>query len=323
VNKAITSLARSAFHAAGGTLATRLRNRNGVRILMYHRFPAQSELERQCAHLKKYYRPVSLTEIGWWLRKKGDIPQQTVVFTVDDGYRDFFVNAFPLLSAYSIPALVYLATDMIDQRTCLWVDWVRVLFRAVRMAEVALDLPGKGRVKLRTSTKEAKDRSAGEVKEQLKKVPNADRVRFVEQLPGFLGLVELPAVPQEYAALQWDEVRTMAQRGIEFGAHTRSHPILARLETRDAVREELAGSKARIEQEIGAPVLHFCYPNGNPGDFTDMTVEVAEQCGYLTAVTGSKGVNFGGANPFRLLRIHQEPWNPPIRFAQQVAGLAD
>jgi hypothetical protein len=70
-------------------------------------------------------------------------------------------------------------------------------------------------------------------------------------------------------------------------------------------------------------VLHFCYPNGNPGDFTDDTVEVAKECGYLTAVTGSKGVNFAGSDPFRLLRIHQEPWNPPLRFAQLVAGLAD
>ncbi len=304
-------------------MATRLRNRNGVRILMYHRFPAQSALEQQCAHLKKYYRPVSLTEIGWWLRQKRDTPQQAVVFTVDDGYRDFFVNAFPVLAAYSIPALVYLATDMIDQRSCLWVDWVRILFRAVRWDEVSLDLPGKGVVSFRTASPEDKERSAGEVKEHLKRIPNANRVRFVEQLPGLLGLDAIPAVPEEYAPLQWGEVRQMAKGGIEFGAHTCSHPILTRLETRDAVREELAGSKRRIEQELGAPVLHFCYPNGNAGDFGDQTVEVAEECGFLTAVTGLKGVNFAGADPFRLLRIHQEPWNPPIRFAQQVAGLAD
>jgi peptidoglycan/xylan/chitin deacetylase (PgdA/CDA1 family) len=323
VKKALTSLARSAFHAAGGTLATRLRNRNGVRILMYHRFPAQSALEQQCIHLMKYYRPVSLTEIGWWLRKKRDIPQQAVVFTVDDGYRDFFLNAFPVLSAYAIPAVVYLATDMIDQGSCLWVDWVRVLFQTTDRKEVGLDLPGKGLVSLSTSSNEEKERSARQVKEHLKTIPNADRVRFLGDLPGMLSLDHLPSVPEEYAPLRWDEIRNMAQRGIEFGAHTRSHPILARLETRDEVCYELAGSKARIEQELGSAVVHFCYPNGNLGDFTDQTVEVAQECGYLTAVTGLKGVNFQGADPFRLLRVHQEPWNTPIRFAQQVAGLAD
>jgi peptidoglycan/xylan/chitin deacetylase (PgdA/CDA1 family) len=286
VNKALRSLARSAFHAVGGTLATRVRNRNGVRILMYHRFKMASRLEEQCAHLQKYYRPISLTEVGWWLRKKGDIPQGAVVFTVDDGYRDFFVNAYPVVSAFKIPALVYLATDMIDQRTCLWVDWVRLL-------------------------------CGDEVKNRLKKVPNAERLHYLDQLP------KGGAVPEENTPLQWDEIRLMAKEGIEFGAHTRSHPILARLETREQVWEEIAGSKARIERELGAAVLHFCYPNGNVGDFTDETVDVVKECGYLTAVTAGKGVNFAGADPFRLRRIHQEPWIPAVRFAQTVAGLPD
>src|ERR1035438_5798057 len=117
---------------------------------MYHRFPAKGTLDEQCAHLKKYYRPVSLTEVGWWLRKKRDIPHQAVVFTVDDGYRDFYVDAFPVLAAYGIPALVYLATDMIDQRTCLWVDRVRLQYGDAE-------------------------------KERLKKVPNAERLRFLER----------------------------------------------------------------------------------------------------------------------------------------------
>ncbi len=288
-------MARSVFHAAGGTAVTRRRNRNAVRILMYHRFPAQSVLEEQCAHLKKYYRPASLDEIGWWLRRKTDLPQQTVVFTVDDGYRDFYLNAFPVLSAYGIPALVYLATDMIDQKSCLWVDWVKILFKFSPRGD--------------------------EVKQWLKTVPNAERLQYLAQLPEMLGLKELPPVPEEYAPLSWDEAREMAGKGMAFGAHTCSHAILSRLETRDLIREELARSKARIEKELGAPVLHFCYPNGNPGDFTDETVEVAKECGYLTAVTGWKGVNLAGTDPFRLRRIHQEPWNPAIRFAQQVAGL--
>ena len=290
---------------------------------MYHRFSAQSELDRQCAHLKKYYRPVSLDEIAWWLRKKGDIPQQAVVITVDDGYRDFYLNAFPVLSRHGIPALVYLATDMIDHGSCLWVDWIRILFQAAARSEVNLELPGRGWQRFLLSSAEQKERAAGEVKGVLKKAPNRDRVRFVDLLPTMLGLNSLPAIPVDSAPLKWEDIRTMSRQGIEFGAHTRSHPILSNVTTRAELREELAGSKSRIEDELGAPVRHFCYPNGNPGDFNSQTVEVVGECGYLTAVTASKGINFAGADPFRLRRIHQEPWNPPVRFAQQVAGLAD
>ena len=267
---------------------------------MYHRFPAGSQLAAQCAHLKKYYRPVSLTEIGLWLRREKAIPDQTLVFTVDDGYRDFYLNTFPVLLEYSIPAIVYLATDMIDQQTCLWVDWVGILFRAANRPKSA----------------------AYETKEHLKTLPNSARLEYLANLPAQLGISNPPPIPEEYAPLTWDDIREMSKAGIEFGAHTKSHPILSKLGSRDKIRDEIAGSKARIEDEIGQPVRHFCYPNGRPCDFNADTLDVVRECGFLTAVTGEKGINFAGADPYHLRRIHQEPVTPVLQYAHQVAGLS-
>jgi peptidoglycan/xylan/chitin deacetylase (PgdA/CDA1 family) len=287
------SAARRLLHASGLTAGIRYWYRNGLRIIMYHRFPLRSELEAQCEHLKKHYRPVSLSEVSESIARRKLLPPRPVVITVDDGYRDFMVNAWPILKAWSIPALVYVATDLPDHHTWLWTDQLRHFL-----------------------VQQGDNAAATTIVERLKKVPDEQRRAYLASLPG---LRTTP--PPDYEPLTWDEIRTLADEGVEFGAHTRTHPILSRLENRDRMREEIAGSKARLEEELKTPVVHFCYPNGTPGDYNDEVVDVVRECGFQTAVTALRGINPTGTNPLLLRRIHQEPTRHVSAFAHQVAGL--
>jgi hypothetical protein len=61
--------------------------------------------------------------------------------------------------------------------------------------------------------------------------------------------------------LSWPEIREMHDGGMEFGAHTLTHPYLNRIPTEDA-RVEISQSKAAIEETLGAEVRSFCYPFG-------------------------------------------------------------
>ncbi len=61
--------------------------------------------------------------------------------------------------------------------------------------------------------------------------------------------------------LSWGEIREMKQAGIDFGAHTITHPDLTLIETSGVLRE-ITGSKEIIENNLGAPVLSFAYPYG-------------------------------------------------------------
>lgn len=305
--------AQALFHYAGGTWWTRNRFRQAIRILMYHRFPKQSQFEAQCAHLRKRYLPVSLTEAAARLREGKPMPERMVVVTIDDGYRDFLEIAFPLLSRYQIPSTVFLATDLPDRNGWLWVDQVTWCVRQSRVREIELKLGGRERWTLGSD-------AAVSIKEAMKKISNEQRLELLERLPRLLK-VELPEQPPEsYRPLQWDDVRTLAKGGVDIGAHTRTHPILSRLATRDQLQAEICGSKQRIEQEAGVEVRNFCYPNGTPADFTEQAVEVVKAGGFSTAVTGNPGVNRGGANLFDLNRIAVEPYDDELRFARVVAG---
>lgn len=291
--KIAKSAARNFVNASGVTAGVRLWYRKGLRILMYHRFPPQNELAAQCEHLKKHYRPISLTEAAGTLERRRPTPPGAVVFTVDDGYRDMLVNAWPVLKAWSIPVLVYVATDLPDHHTWLWTDQLRHFL--MEQGDTA---------------------AAATIGQSLKKMPDQQRREYLASIPGLQA-----APPPDYEPLTWDEIRALAAQGVEFGAHTRTHPILSRLPDRDRMREEIAGSKARLEQELGSPVLHFCYPNGMPDDFNDDVVAVVRESGFKTAVTALRGMNFGDADPFRLRRLHQESTRPIAVFAHQVAGL--
>jgi peptidoglycan/xylan/chitin deacetylase (PgdA/CDA1 family) len=112
----------------------------------------------------------------------------------------------------------------------------------------------------------------------------------------------------------------MAAAGIEFGAHTRTHPILSRVTSAEELADEIAGSKRQIELQLGRPVDHFCYPNGSNEDFGADAVAAVRAAGFRTAVTTEKGINYPGAAGFRLVRIGVEPGLDQDYFERCAAG---
>lgn len=69
-----------------------------------------------------------------------------------------------------------------------------------------------------------------------------------------------PHIPRS-SLLRWSQVREMQAGGIDFGAHTCTHPNLTRLAARQIIRE-LSVSKQRLEETLGEPVITFAYPYG-------------------------------------------------------------
>jgi len=170
-------------------------------------------------------------------------------------------------------------------------------------------------------TPDRRSRAVGQLKEAAKRMRNPDRIDLLDRLPALLQ-VDLPGQPPEgYQPLTWDEVRIMAPGGVEFGAHSRTHPILSSIAAGDELRSEINGSKLRIQQELGSPPAHFCYPNGRACDFNRATVDAVREAGFLTAVTTESGLNYPGTDPFRLQRIGVEPGLPEPYFHRCVAGV--
>lgn len=310
----VRTVAKAMFYGTGGLRLIRYRNRGGLRILMYHRFSDLRGLERQCEHLRTYYRPISLDDAAKALQPGGKLPDNAVVVTVDDGYRDFLA-AYRIFRRYRIPATLFVTTDFLDTGDWLWVDRVRYAFRHARVREATIEL-SSGDVRF---SGEQPDQSTVRLTEALKAVSNEERLSVIDALPRVLQ-TDIPAKPpEEYAPLDWEQVRALAAEGADFGAHTRSHPILSRLPG-GQLRDEIEGSRRRIEQETGRRISHFCYPNGKPEDVAGAPVEAVRRAGFQTAVTTVAGLNYPAGDLLLLKRIGVTPEYPDRYFQQCAAG---
>jgi len=314
--------ARIAFHRGGGLELARWRTRGALRILMYHRFSDRAALARQCDYLRERYHPVAMSDVAEWLQGGRNLPSYAVAVTVDDGYRDFEQVAFPVFAEYRIPVTVYLVTDFMDGKLWLWFDRVQYVFRHAQAASAAIDVPGGPALHFDLGSVSSRSAAGQQVADLAATFSEADRLRLVSDLPGLLH-VEIPEEPPpDYQPLSWDAVRALAASGVEFGAHTRTHPILSALASADELRDEIAGSQARIAAELGKPVIHFCYPNGKMRDIGSAAVEAVRAAGFQTAVTAEPGLNRAGQDALLLRRTGADPSHPETYFRQCLTGFS-
>jgi len=130
-------------------------------------------------------------------------------------------------------------------------------------------------------------------RERLKTLPSGERLRALEAV-GYSPQTEYP----DRAALSLDEVAEMAPH-VDFGAHTRSHPILPRCDADEAEREIL-GSADDVERMTGRRASAFAYPNG---DHSPRDVDLVRRAGCDCAFTVEPGYVTAASDPYLLSRV--------------------
>jgi peptidoglycan/xylan/chitin deacetylase (PgdA/CDA1 family) len=316
----LKSTLRRSIRSLGGLALSRYLNQNRLRIVMYHRFSQDSSaLAWQCEHIVAHYRPLTLHDLVLCSKNEVKLPPNSLVVTIDDGYRDFLDYGHPVFRHFKIPCTLYPVTDFIDGKIWLWWNQLDYAFAMSRTTSISFAVADR---EFTASFKSPEERlTVGrDIAERLTKVDDSERRKNLKLIPQLLE-VDIPSSPpSEFAPLNWDEVRQLSRQEVTLGAHTKTHPILSRIEGADRKREEIEGSKLRLEQEIGEPVNHFCYPNGNTDDFDDVTVSLVKACGFQTATTTVSGLNSSNSDPLLLRRLGVEPNLPRIYFEELLSG---
>jgi peptidoglycan/xylan/chitin deacetylase (PgdA/CDA1 family) len=256
-------------------------------ILAYHKVSADPHpffepvhpdiFDQQMNLLSRCYRVMPLLELVE-RSQSGKVPARAVAITFDDGYRDNYEYAFPILKKYCLDATIFVSTGAIETGELLWHDRV---FDAFRFATVEHTL------------------SLRPVLAKAKELYGESRLRFVEQVEEALK----PDLDKSLKdrMLTWRQILEMHAAGIDFGSHTVSHPILSRIPYDEMVKE-LRKSKEQLSERLGGPISSFAYPNGHTGDYNDEVQTVLKDAGYACAVTSEPGLNHVFSNPFKLRR---------------------
>lgn len=292
-------------------------------ILIFHRvlprvdplFPEEVDAARfdaQCRWIREWFRVLPLDEAAMQLRE-GRLPARALAITFDDGYADNHHVAMPLLQKHGLTATFFVATGFLDGGR-MWNDTV---IEAVRRAPAGrLDLAGTVAAPL-GAFELGDDAQRRAVIDALirgvKYQEPEERLRWVQAIAERCGA----ALPNDLMMTS-DQVRGLRRGGMQVGAHTVNHPILARLPAAQA-RREIDDSRRWLQDLLGEPVRVFAYPNGKPGeDYGDEAVGLVRELGFETAVSTRWGAAHAGSDPLQLPRF--SPWDRSrSRYAARLA----
>lgn len=252
--------------------------------------------ESHIAFLSRNYSIISPDDVAAWISGTASLQRHAVVITFDDGYRDNYLYAYPVLRKYSATATFYVVTDAIGNAQPLWTSELRdIIYRA---AQRNASLCSIGPLRVDLSDEKAREQTIKAAERIMRSLDKKARGEMLREIRAKLngekdGLLRS-------VMMNWDELREMKRAGMCISSHTMSHPLLTEISLEEAAIE-ITRSKMKIEEELGAPVAHFAYPNpGGSVHFNEAIKNLLREAGYSTARTSSKGSVGQNSDPFEL-----------------------
>jgi peptidoglycan/xylan/chitin deacetylase (PgdA/CDA1 family) len=260
-----------------GRLLRRLGTWNGIVVFTYHRVaypdPAYDAdlwdasppmFEAQLQFLAREFDVIGIEDVESAVgRGRG----RYVLLTFDDGYRDNFTEAFPLLERLRLPATFFVASGFLDGREISWWDEIAWMVHASRTSELVLPDSQDRPLSLRPAERR---RTVKSLINQYKRLSPAATAEFLARLGEATGSGRHGRSNGHQFWMTWDDVRKLRAAGMQIGGHTATHQRLAQLSP-DEQDAEIALCKQRLESELGERMRWFSYPDGGRDSFDDAT----------------------------------------------------
>ena len=243
--------------------------------------------------------------------KRQDLPARAAVITFDDGYADNRTIALPILLQHGLTATFFIATGFLDGGR-MWNDTV---IESVRLCkEISLDLTPLDLGTHDIADISKKRNAIQTIIGKIKYLPVTERANLTERIAEIAGVI-----PPDNLMMTSAQVVEMRGAGMQIGAHTVSHPILASIGLEEA-RDEIAGSKTYLERLLDERTALFAYPNGKPGvDYRPEHAELVQELGFDAAVSTAWGAASRSSDLYQLPRF--TPWdNSRLRFGMRLLG---
>jgi peptidoglycan/xylan/chitin deacetylase (PgdA/CDA1 family) len=277
--------------------------RDVLGVLTYHRIAAEGgvdgspglvsaspeHLADQMSYVARRFRPVALEEVLAAGQGRRPLPHRAVLVTFDDAYRDFADHAWPVLRRAGIPTTLFVPTAFPDHpERWAWWDW---LHAAVAAAPEGASIPIAGGER-RIPRRDQRDTFLGELRAALKRQPHEELLAMVAAVGDRLGVRPAPN-----AMLSWDALRSLAADGVTLAPHSRTHPLLDRIDSA-TLDDELIGAIADLEREVGPVPRALAYPSGSA---SPAVRAATARAGYELAFTTRRGLNRLGQTDWLML----------------------
>jgi peptidoglycan/xylan/chitin deacetylase (PgdA/CDA1 family) len=307
----------------------KLRSAPSLLILMYHRVLPADHPQRAGEQPGMYVSPqtlamhvevlaehFTLVHLDDWISAQEQgraMPSLCCALTFDDGWRDNYEYAYPVLKRASVPATIYLVSDLVGTHYAFWPNRLAAILAAPVPEAVLAGLPEALRALVRN--RDSADAAICACKERY---TDAEMLEMLEHLER--ALQHPPADPGQRDLMDWNEIREIgADDLVRFGSHSRRHTRLLAKVPDNVIGDEISGSLAQIEGRLGRRPATFCYPNG---DYSTVALAHVRKH-YKAAVTTCHGWNSPAQDRYMLNRVgvHEDVSNTRASFLSRLAGV--
>ena len=297
--------------------------RNRAVILMYHRVTnslnsiidyssdgmtvTYKVFEKQMKYLSRNYNVVSLNQLLSYLIREEDMPKRLCVITFDDGWKEVYDYAYPVLKKFRLPATIFLTTNHVEEKNWFWEERLKYLIARIFQSKQDMKLHANNSLinKLeKCGLQDIVSIKRRELNSYIAKIIYRCRKENPERLNSIFqeleNLIHLSSIIEPRLFLNWREVKEMSQNGISFGAHTQSHCNLTTC-SENETSKEVNNSKNILEREIDFTVDTFAYPYGK----YDLAVKsIVKESGFICACSTESGFLDKNSDHFALKRVN-------------------
>jgi peptidoglycan/xylan/chitin deacetylase (PgdA/CDA1 family) len=304
-------------------------------------------LRRQLKLLKQHYTVISPEEFLHWSERhwseqersegeiseadrlpvKQSVPPRSILLTCDDALRNTLTDMVPILRDVGVSCLFFATGASGESPSMLWYEELYLMLRDAA-EPISLNLPDAG-VSINIGASCPKQRHAywWNLVETLSQFSGESRRDFLDRIRQQLRLsenwrskfIEDSTLAARFLILDRSGLRQLAAAGMTIGAHTLSHPILAR--TPDALAwREISESKIVLEKTLGQTVWALGYPFGTAITVTPRDLQFAERAGFHCAFMNTGG-GLGAKNyRFAFPRVHVTANMSLSEFEANISG---
>jgi len=324
----------SAFKLSRAYKLAKWAHRKKILIVAYHGIlqrNSRSYVNRNCTYaqifeeqlrwLKRNYTILPLCDILDGMENKKELPEYAAAITFDNGFRNNFEVALPILVKQNLAATVFLSTDLIGENNKkLWNDHVDALVQTSTAERLSLQMNGN-LTNFNISSTTGKIQASDNIRSYLKALNPAERNRKILNLEHQVDGIDY-GEDGRFDFLNWDEVRKMVEGGIEFGSNGASNTSLSTLSAEE-LRREVVESKNKIESELQRSCLYFSYPNGLCRDYSIRDKEMVRKTGYRAAFSMVQNLNDRDQDFFELKRININSYGSFGYFIAKATGILE
>jgi peptidoglycan/xylan/chitin deacetylase (PgdA/CDA1 family) len=289
---------------------------SGVLVLNYHRVGScnQSPFDRELwsADAEAFTDQIRFCKSQLDIITPDDISRvvaqgsgRYALITFDDGYRDNYEIAFPILKAERVPATFFIATGFVDAPRVPWWDEIAWMVRSSQQDRVRLSGWFPAPVLFDEPDREVAVRT---LLRAYKAMPFETTDRYLDALAEATQSGRCGTEAGRGFWMDWDMLREMRAAGMTVAGHTLTHQVLARA-PREIQRETILGCGTRLAEEIGEPMRYFSYPVGGPNSFDSVTLDCLREAQVRYAFSDYGGFRrFGDWNNYDIRRVPIETY---------------